>query len=102
MNAIDTNIWIYRHDTRDPQKQQIAQQLISGLCPVVLFWQVGCEFLAASRKLAVIGFTEQQAWAALTEMRHYGRRLCFLMSNCWTDARDLQARYALSFWMPSS
>jgi predicted nucleic acid-binding protein len=69
MNAIDTNVWVYLHDTRDPRKQAIAQQLIAETRPIALPWQVGCEFVAASRKLAVVGFTETQAWAALAAMR---------------------------------
>ncbi len=61
MNAIDTNIWLYTHDTRDPHKQAIAQQLVATTRPLALLWQVGCEFIAASRKLAPLGFTEDQA-----------------------------------------
>lgn len=57
MNAIDTNVWLYGQDTRDPQKQAIAQQLIATTRPLALPWQVGCEFIAASRKLAAVGFT---------------------------------------------
>jgi predicted nucleic acid-binding protein len=30
MNAIDTNIWLYSQDARDPRKQGIAQQLIAA------------------------------------------------------------------------
>jgi predicted nucleic acid-binding protein len=61
MNAVDTNVWIYCRDTRDPHKQTVAQQLIAGLRPLALPWQVGCEFIAASRNLAPSGFTEAQA-----------------------------------------
>ncbi len=68
MNAIDTNVWLYSHDTRDPLKQAIAQQLIVATRPLALPWQVGCEFLAASRKLTAVGFMEAQAWAALAVM----------------------------------
>jgi hypothetical protein len=51
MNAVDTNVWLYSHDTRDPRKQALAQQLIASTRPLALPWQVGCEFIAASRKL---------------------------------------------------
>jgi predicted nucleic acid-binding protein len=44
MNAIDTNVWLYSHDTRDPHKQGIAQQLIATMRPLALPWQVGCEY----------------------------------------------------------
>ena len=69
MNAIDTNIWVYSHDTRDPHKQAVAQQLIATTRPLALPWQVSCEFIAASRKLATVGFTEAQAWSALAAMQ---------------------------------
>jgi hypothetical protein len=35
---------------------------------LALPWQVGCEFVAASRRLATVGFAEAQAWAALAVM----------------------------------
>jgi hypothetical protein len=38
MNAIDTNVWLYSHDTRDPLKQGIAQQLIVATRPIALAW----------------------------------------------------------------
>ncbi len=62
MNAIDTNIWVYSHDGRDLHKQQVAQQLIASVRPLALPWQVGCEFMAASRKLTALGFDEAKAW----------------------------------------
>src|SRR5438105_4395505 len=65
MNVIDTNIWIYSHDARDPQKQAVAQGLIASLRALALPWQVGCEFIAASRKLVPLGFDETKAWSAL-------------------------------------
>ena len=73
MNVLDTNIWIYSHDTRDPHKQARAQQLIATVRPLALPWQVGCEFIAACRKLAPAGFTETQAWSALIAMARLGR-----------------------------
>jgi predicted nucleic acid-binding protein len=36
MNAIDTNVWIYCHDTRDLEKQQTAQKLVSTVSTIVL------------------------------------------------------------------
>ena len=69
MNAIDTNVWLYSHDSRDPRKQALASSLIAAARPLALPWQVGCEFVAASRKLAAAGFTEAHAWAALTAIQ---------------------------------
>jgi predicted nucleic acid-binding protein len=57
MNAIDTNIWVYCHDARDGEKQRVAQELIETAESIVLLWQVGCEFIAAARKLHPFGFT---------------------------------------------
>ncbi len=98
MNAIDTNIWIYRYDSRDATKQQIAEQLVTTLSPQFLLWQVGCEFIAASRKLAALGFTEDKAWAALATMQRIATQLVLPEVQVWTDAQDLQKRHALSFW----
>ena len=67
MNALDTNILVYAHDARDLRKQTIALQLIKTARPLALPWQVGCEFLAASRKLAAM--TRDDAWNALDDFR---------------------------------
>jgi len=98
MNAIDTNVWLYSHDTRDPRKQAIAQQLIASTRPLALPWQVGCEFLAASRKLASVGFTEAQAWDALVDMQILADVVLLPVVALWLQARSLQSRYSLSFW----
>lgn len=98
MNAIDTNVWIYTHDPRDLRKQQIAQQLVVAARPFVLPWQIGCAFIAASRKLAALGFTENQAWAALTAMQVVADRVLLPDEQLWSEARALLLRHALSFW----
>jgi predicted nucleic acid-binding protein len=98
MNAIDTNIWIYSHDTRDLSKQLVAQNLIGVLRPLALPWQVGCEFIAASRKLASIGFTEAQAWAALTHMQAMSNVVLLPTPRLWQAAQPLQSKHMLSFW----
>ncbi len=64
MNAVDTNILIYSCDGRDPASQARAREVMSSLTQPVLLWQVACEFIAASRKLADHGFTQEAAWAA--------------------------------------
>jgi predicted nucleic acid-binding protein len=98
MNALDTNIWLYSHDTRDPLKQRLAQQLIAAVRPLALPWQVGCEFVAASRKLAATGFTESQAWAALAVMRTLADVIVLPLADLWPETQTLQGRYSLSFW----
>jgi predicted nucleic acid-binding protein len=98
MNAIDTNIWIYRHDSRDPSKQRLADQLITSVRSLFLLWQVGCEFIAASRQMAPLGFSEAQAWAALADMQTIVSAVLLPEVQVWTDAQALQGRYSLSFW----
>jgi predicted nucleic acid-binding protein len=98
MNAIDTNIWVYRYDFRDPAKQKTAERLLATVRPLVLLWQVGCEFLAASRELAAFGFTEDQAWSALADMQVVAADTLFPDATVWAEARTLQVRHALSFW----
>jgi predicted nucleic acid-binding protein len=65
MNAIDTNVLLYACDSRDAMKQQRALALIGSLRDTVLPWQAACEFVAASRKLGLYGFTVADAWARL-------------------------------------
>ena len=98
MNAHDTNVWIYSHDTRDPLKQLQALQLIATSRPFVLLWQVGCEFIAASRKLQPLGFTEDQAWQALTNMQAAAANILFPDAQLWPETYSLQKRHSLSFW----
>jgi predicted nucleic acid-binding protein len=98
MNAIDTNVWVYTHDTRDRRKQQLAQQVIASARPFVLPWQIGCEFVAASRKLAGLGFTEAQAWQGLADMRVAADEVLLPDEQLWAEAQGLQSRHALSFW----
>jgi predicted nucleic acid-binding protein len=98
MNVIDTNIWIYRHDTRDPQKRLVAKNLISTVRPLALPWQVGCEFIAASRNLVPLGFDEAKAWTALASMSGMASVVLLPNPQLWADARSLQSRHSLSFW----
>jgi predicted nucleic acid-binding protein len=98
MNVIDTNIWIYRHDSRDPRKQSIAKNLVSTLRPLALPWQVGCEFVAAARKLAPLGFDEANAWAALADMQIIAQAVVMPTPQIWLDAKSIQKAHTLSFW----
>ena len=98
MNVIDTNIWIYRHDARDLQKQIVARNLISTVRPLLIPWQVGCEFMAATRKLAPLGFDQTMAWAALIDMQTIAQSIMLPTTQLWLDAQTLQSRHSLSFW----
>lgn len=98
MNALDTNIWIYLHDTRDPWKHQKAQEVYALVDALVLPWQVGCEFIAASKKLAPLGFSQDRAWQELSDMRASADLIALPDPVDWDLARDLQRREMLSFW----
>jgi predicted nucleic acid-binding protein len=98
MNALDTNIWIYSHDGRDPHKQQIAQQLIASVQPLALPWQVGCEFIVATRKLSTQGFDEAKAWLALEKMQAMADVILLPTPQLWAETQSLQAKHMLSFW----
>ena len=98
MNVLDTNIWIYSHDSRDAVKQEKAQRLIGGLRPLALPWQVGCEFIAASRKLASQGFDKDKAWIALAKMRALADIILLPTVDLWEEAHSVQSRHSLSFW----
>lgn len=66
MNAVDTNVLIYACDSGDTARQERAVRLVTELPDGVLLWQVACEFVAASRKLADHGFTAAEAWERLS------------------------------------
>jgi predicted nucleic acid-binding protein len=61
MNAVDTNVLFYAHDSRDPKKQETAAELIASLTDGTLLWQVACEYLWASRKLEALGYSYSEA-----------------------------------------
>lgn len=97
MNAVDTNVLIYAHDPRDPQKQAAAVSLIESLSDGVLLWQVACEYLAASRKLEPLGYSLRDAVNDLHDLRAVWTTL--LPSWAVLDrAEDLMSRFSLSFW----
>jgi predicted nucleic acid-binding protein len=98
MNAVDTNVWIYSYDSRDPHKRALARRLVVTLDDMLLPWQVGCEFMAATRKLAAIHFTNEMAWRALDRMRQLADQIALPDAADWSTARDLQQNDMLSFW----
>jgi predicted nucleic acid-binding protein len=97
MNAVDTNVLVYVHDPRDPKKQETAISLLDSLEDIVLLWQVSCEYLAASRKLAPFGYDLTMAFEDVRDMRSSWKTI--LPSWALQDlARDLTSGYSLSFW----
>ncbi len=64
MIALATNVLIHCCDRRDSRLQQIALDLMAATTDGILPWQVACEFIAASRKLAGQGFNAGEAWGS--------------------------------------
>src|SRR5215471_12635605 len=73
MNAVDTNVLFYARDSRFPQKQQTARQLIAQLQDGALMWQVACEYLATSRKLEPQGVSREDALGDILRVRRIWR-----------------------------
>lgn len=69
MNAVDTNVLLYVHDSRDPAKQAKADALVQSLLDGVLLWQVACEYIAASRKLVQLGYSQSDAYDDIRDLR---------------------------------
>lgn len=97
MNAVDTNILVYARDPRDPVKQQKARAVTANLQDGALLWQVACEFIAASRKLTAVGYTQAQAWRELEGLRVLWK-LIVPSENVFVRAEGLTATRNLSFW----
>ena len=97
MNAVDTNVLVYAHDPREPERSAAALALIASLEDGVLLWQVACEYLSASRKLEKHGFVWEQAWNEVQRLR----QVWSVVLPSWEaieTAQGLLRRYSLSFW----
>lgn len=97
MIALDTNVLIYACDASDPRRQKIAIDLISSTTDGVIPWQVACEFIAASRKLAPLGFTSETAWERLEEILQL-LPLQVPSAGALTRAQILHVQHQVSFW----
>lgn len=97
MNAVDTNVLIYAHDSRDPQKQATAVSLIQSQADGVLLWQVACEHLSASRKLESQGYSLQRAWLDIRDLRSVWTTILPTW-NVLDRAENLMGSYSLLFW----
>jgi len=97
MNAVDTNILLYVYAPRDPAKQAAAASPLQSLTDGVLLWQVACEYLAASRKLELLGYNRSQAWQDIRDLH----RVWTTILPSWgvlDQAERLLSSYSLSFW----
>ena len=97
MNAVDTNVLIYARDPRNYLKHQKARELTSDLAEGVLLWQVACEFIAASRKLTDVGYTQAKAWRELEQLRRLWK-VILPSEGVLHRAEQLAASHNLSFW----
>jgi len=97
MIALDTNVLIYCCDRRDPRRQQIALDLVAGTVNGILPWQVACEFVAASRKLAPQGFTAAHSWQRLFEFLAVFP-LVMPTPDVLESARRIHLRHQWAFW----
>ena len=97
MTAFDTNVLIYSCDKQDPVRRQRAIELLAATPDGVILWQVACEFVAASRKLASSGFTERDAWSRLAEFLALFP-LMLPTPSVLTRAQELHEAHRWSFW----
>ena len=97
MTGVDTNVLIYACDKGEPTKQEQALRVISSLADGVLLWQVACEFVAASRKLADQGFAPAAAWDRLSEYMALFP-LVLPTAKTFAKARTLHVDKQVSFW----
>ncbi len=97
MDAVDTNVLIYVRDQREPAKQAKAESLIESMSSGALLWQVACEYVAASRKLASVDYGPLEASRDLRELR----KAWFTVLPNWNAldrAHTVMSRFGLSFW----
>lgn len=97
MIALDTNVLIYCCDKRDLRRQQTALELVAATTHAVLPWQVACEFIAATRKLADQGFRPEDAWQRLAEFLALFP-LIQPTPAVLERARDLRLQQRWAFW----
>ena len=100
MNAVDTNVLLYRVDRYEPIKQAKAKALLRRLrtVPTVLLWQVAGEFLNQLRRWESTGRTTAQG-----VVRYFSATRSILPLQLPTNAvldlsLDLTSRFSLSHW----
>ena len=97
MNAVDTNVLIYVHDEREPEKKKAATELVRNLEDGLLLWQVACEYVAASRKLVPQGYTPEDARRDVDDLRHLWKT-SLPKWETFERSAGVIIRYSLSFW----
>src|SRR5688500_9937069 len=102
MNAVDTNVLIYRLDRREPVKQAQARELLRQLAndaePTFIPWQVLCELANQLRRW------QDQHWltreASLRYLAAFRNLFPSVMPTpaVLDHALDFTGRYSLSHW----
>ena len=102
MNAVDTNVLIYRLDRHEPTKQAKARELLRRLSseatPSILLWQVLGELMRHLR------YWQDQGEITRETLLRYVRAfrklfpLVLPTSRAADHALDLTGRYTLSHW----
>lgn len=102
MNAVDTNVLIYRLDRQEPAKQAQARELLRRLSsdptPTLLLWQVLGELMRQLRSWQDQGRITRDT--VLRYVATFRRMLPLAMPTprVADHALNLTARYSLSHW----
>jgi len=97
MNAVDTDVLVHACDQSAGARQQTALDLIHETADCVLLWQVACEFVSASRKLASQNFTPTEAWQRLDTYLKL-MQLVVPTAEVLEQARELHVVRQCAFW----
>ncbi|HZF31527.1 MAG TPA: PIN domain-containing protein [Gammaproteobacteria bacterium] len=96
---VDTNVFVYARDARDPRKQQLAEAWLRDL------WreqrgrtsvQVLCEYYATITRKLRPGVPPDDAWGEVTELFEWEPQET--NRDLLVRARDVQRRHTLSWW----
>lgn len=102
MNAVDTNVLIYRLDRRDPVKQRKARSLLRQLAldttPTVLLWQVLGELVRQLRYWQDQGKLTRHGLLRYVAAFRKLYPLVMPTAEVLDRALDLAGRYCLSHW----
>jgi predicted nucleic acid-binding protein len=102
MNAVDTNVLVYRLDRSDPAKQAKARDLLRRLAqdaePTVLPWQVVGEVACQLRRWQDQGRLTRQALLRYVAALQRLFPIVIPTPSVLDRALDLTGRYSLSHW----
>jgi predicted nucleic acid-binding protein len=97
MIAFDTNVLLYVHDAKNPEKARAAAALIRESVDGVLLWQVVVEYLGAARKYGQFGMTLNSASRDVDDLAE-AWTIRVPTPAVRTSAVSLCAQYSLSIW----